>query len=161
MGFHMTLGTMGRDGQWDYSCMWTSFGVEFHCPMVQCDGMDSGTTVAYSRGLVDISKVPWYNGTGWTVGPQLYSRELVASHGIPHIPWYNGTRWTVGQLYSRGLVDVPWDSTCPMVQWDRMDSGTAAVCYIAGNGHPMGFHTSHGTMGWDEQWDHSCIAGDY
>ena len=66
---------------------------------------------------------------------------------VPPVPWYSGIGRTVGYggppVGQCTLMDSP---TCPMVQWDRMDSG---ICGSSGgtvDSHGQS-HLSHGTVG--------------
>ena len=106
------------------------------------------------------------------------------SHPIPSVPWYNGTGWTVGiklaHVVQLGFVPssvvhlgfVPSYPKCPMAQWDRWDKfcpirpipsvpwssgmntyGTSTICPIKCSTPgicPILSQLSHGTMGWDK-----------
>ena len=66
---------------------------------------------------------------------------------VPPVPWYSGIGRTVGYVVPQVGQWTPMDSpTCPMVQWDRMDSG---ICGSSGgtvDSHGQS-HLSHGTVG--------------
>ena len=66
MGFTLSYGTMGRDGQWDCMSIMGHVDIPWDslCPMGQWDGMDSGTA-----------------SPSW---------DMWTSHGILSVPWDNG-----------------------------------------------------------------------
>ena len=68
--------------------------------MVQWDGMDS-----WDGGIE--------SGMTWDT-----------SHSVHCVPWYSGTGWTVGIVVVRVgcFRTFPFCPLCPMVQWDGMDS---------------------------------------
>ena len=52
------------------------------------------------------------------------SRDSVLPWTVPPVPWYSGIGRTVGYGVTKQGQRTPMDSpTCPMVQWDRTDSG--------------------------------------
>ena len=74
----------------------------------------------------------WDSGLPWTVPP---------------VPWYSGIGRTVGHGGPQEGQWTPMDSpTCPMVQWDRTDSGTWGPSGVTVDSHGQS-HLSHGTVG--------------
>ena len=74
----------------------------------------------------------WDSGLPWTVPP---------------VPWYCGIGRTVGYGGPQVGQWTPMDSpTCPMVQWDRTDSGTWGPSGGTVDSHGQS-HLSHGTVG--------------
>ena len=74
----------------------------------------------------------WDSGLPWTVPP---------------VPWYSGIGQTVGYGGPQVGQWTPMDSpTCPMVQWDRTDSGIWGSSGGTVDSHGQS-HLSHGTVG--------------
>ena len=99
-------GTLGRDGQWEWSCLeWESRDMS-----------------RMSLGFRD-------SGTGWTVGMEL-SRVGESGHvqdvrGLPGILGRDGQwEWSCLEWESRDMSRM---SLCFPELWDGMDSGNGAV----------------------------------
>ena len=75
------------------------------------------------------------------------------AHSVHCVPWYSGTGWTVGMEVLRVgcFRTFPFCPLCPMVQWDGMDSwdsgSESGMLYDV----PILSIVSHGTVGWEGQ----------
>ena len=67
------------------------------------------------------------------------------------VPWYNGTGLTVGIVVLRVgcFMTFPFCPLCPMVQWDRKDSWDSGIESGMPWDLPILSIVSHGTVGQD------------
>ena len=95
-----------------------------------------------------VPAVPWYSGIGRTVGyggPQVGQWTPMDSPSCPMVQW-DRTDSGIWGPSERGQW-TPMDSpTCPMVQWDRTDSGIWGPSGGTVDSHGQS-HLSHGTVG--------------
>ena len=112
-------GTMVRDGQLGLNMPWCGTAQvvlsmsmpSHHGTMVQDGqlGLNTPSWVMWdsSGRPIYVHAIPWYNGTGWTVGTQptiIVWDSLCSPEHVHAVPWYNGMGWTVGTQHAMAIV---------------------------------------------------------